>query len=100
VGAQLIVAVVVEALDVQRENDPPDRFLIFMAPRVVGFCQPVLDAARHCPRTNGGQWLALADHVEAHWPGIDGVPVPGLLGELDAPRHCLSDQWRSNGLIG
>ena len=26
--AQLVVAVIMEALDVQRENDPPDRFLI------------------------------------------------------------------------
>ena len=26
--AQLVVVIVVEAFDVQRENDPPDRFLI------------------------------------------------------------------------
>ena len=25
-----------------------------------------------------------ADHVEAHGPGVDGVPVSWLLGELDA----------------
>ena len=27
--------------------------------------------------------VGFADHVETHWPGIDGVAVPGLLGELD-----------------
>jgi hypothetical protein len=41
-------------------------------PRMVRFGQPVLDPIR------------LPDHVEAHWPGIDGVPVQGLLGELGA----------------
>ena len=33
--------------------------------------QPVLDA------------VGLADHGKAHWPRIDGVPVPGLLCELN-----------------
>jgi hypothetical protein len=28
--------------------------------------------------------VGLADHVEAHWPGVDGVAVPGLLCELNA----------------
>ncbi len=28
--------------------------------------------------------VGLADHVEAHWPGVDGVPVPWLLCALDA----------------
>jgi hypothetical protein len=28
--------------------------------------------------------VGFADHVETHWPGIDGVAVPGLIGELDA----------------
>jgi hypothetical protein len=41
-------------------------------PRMVRLGQPVLDA------------VGLADHVEAHGPGGDGVPVPRLLGELDA----------------
>jgi hypothetical protein len=27
--------------------------------------------------------VGLADHVEAQWPRIDGVPVPGLLCEPD-----------------
>lgn len=39
---------------------------------MVGLCQAVLNP------------VGLADHVEAHGPGVDGVPVPGLLGELDA----------------
>ena len=55
-----------------RKAVPRDCFLIFMAPRVIGLGQPVLDA------------IGLTDHVEAHWPGIDCVAVPGLLGELDA----------------
>ncbi len=64
------MAVVVEALDVQRENDPPDRFLLRLTfldrpihpldlavgPRMVGFGQPMLDR------------VGLADHVEAHRP--------------------------------
>ena len=40
-------------------------------PWVVGLGQPVLDA------------VGLADHVEAHWPRIDGVLVPRLLCELN-----------------
>jgi len=44
--------------------------------------------------------VGIADPVETHAPGIDRVSVSRLLGELDAPRHCLSDQWRSNGSIG
>ena len=63
---------------------PVHAFDLAVRPRMVGFGQPVLDPARHCPRTNGGQIRALADHVEARLPGIDGVAVPGLLGELDA----------------
>jgi hypothetical protein len=39
---------------------------------MVGFGQAMLDPVR------------LADHIEAHWPRVDGVPVPGLFGELDA----------------
>ena len=40
-------------------------------PRVVGLGQAVLDP------------VGVADHVEAHGPGEDRVPVPRLLGELD-----------------
>jgi hypothetical protein len=28
------------------------------------------------------------------------VAVPGLRGALSSPRHCLADQWRSNGAAG
>lgn len=63
---------------------------------MVGFRQPMLDL------------VGLEDLVEAHWPGIDGVPVPRQHCELNGARHCLSDSWRSNvsirenrvGLIG
>jgi hypothetical protein len=40
-------------------------------PRMVRFGQAVVNLIR------------LADHVEAHWPGIDCVPVPRLLCKLD-----------------
>ncbi len=59
-------------------------FDLTVGPRVVWLCQPVLDSAHHCPRTNGGQIRACANHVEPHWPGIGGVPVPRLLCELNA----------------
>ena len=39
---------------------------------MVGLGEAVLDPVR------------FADHVEAHLPGIGGVTVAGLLGELDA----------------
>ncbi len=74
-------------LAVCRENSPLDCFLILQTPGVVGLGQAVLDP------------VGFADHVETHWPGANGVAVPGLLSELNAPRHCLSDQWRSKGSI-
>jgi len=43
-----------------------------VGPRMVRLCEPVLDAIR------------FTDHVEAHRPGDDRVPVPRLLCELDA----------------
>jgi len=77
---------------------------------VAAFYSRVLDRSVHSldltvgPRKVGlGQAflypVGFAGHGETHWPGIDGVAVPGLLGELDAPRHCPSDRWRSNGSI-
>lgn len=41
-------------------------------PRMVRLGQPMLDP------------VVLADHVEAHLPGAGGVPIAGLIGELDA----------------
>ena len=83
-AAELIVAVVVVALDVPatidpldqslsastvldravyaldlaatQKNGPPDRFLIFAVPRMFGFGQPRFDP------------VGLADHVEPHRP--------------------------------
>jgi len=96
VRAQLIVVVVMEAFDgcvFDRAIHPLD---LAVGPRMVRFCQSVLDPARHCPRTNGGQFRALTDHVEAHRPRMDGVSVPGLLGELDAVASGRSDRWRNH----
>ena len=39
---------------------------------MVGIGQPVLDP------------VGFAVHVEAHWPGIDRVPIPRLFSELDS----------------
>jgi hypothetical protein len=44
--------------------------------------------------------VGLADQIETHWPRMDGISVSGLFSALDSPRHCLLDQWRSNGSIG
>jgi hypothetical protein len=40
--------------------------------RMAGHSQSVLDP------------VGFADHREPDWPGVDGVSVPRLLGELDA----------------
>jgi len=66
-------------LAVCRENSPPDCFLILQTPRVIGLCQPVLDA------------VSVTDHVEAHGAGTDLVPVAGLISELDTLRHGYSN---------
>jgi hypothetical protein len=87
VRSQLIVGFVVEAFYSRVLDRSVHSLDLTIGPRVVGLGQAVLDP------------VGFADHVEAHWPGIDRVPVPRLLGELDAPRHCLSDQWRSSGSI-
>ena len=76
-----------QALDLQRGNDPPDRFLIRfifldrsvysfnlpIRPRVILLGKPMLDLIR------------LTNHVEEHLPGRGcvSVSVPGLIGELD-----------------
>ena len=70
--SQLIVGFVVEAFYsrvLDRSVHPLD---LTAGPRMVGLGQAVLDP------------VGFADHVETHWPGIDGVAVPGFLGELDA----------------
>ena len=69
--AQLIVAVVVKALDGCFLDSAVHSLDLAVGPRVVGLGEPMLDP------------VGFADHVEAHWPGIDGVPVSGLLCELN-----------------
>lgn len=68
--SQLIMAVVVEALDrrvldgavhalhltVPQQNDPPDRFLILGTPRMVRLGKAMFDT------------VCLTDHVKAHRP--------------------------------
>ena len=63
-------------LTVPRENSPPDCFLILGTPRVIRLGQTVLDP------------ICLTDHVETHLPRPRGVPIPGLLGELNAVVRC------------
>lgn len=71
-AAKLIVAVVVVPLDRGVLDRAVHAFDLAVGPRMVRLCQPVLDP------------VGFTDHVEPHWSGIDWVPVPGLLGELDA----------------
>ena len=66
------LVVVVEPFDGRIFDCPVHAFDLAVGPGVVRLGQPVLDG------------VGFADHVEAHRPGIDGVPVSGLLGEFDA----------------
>ena len=50
----------------------------------LGFASRCSIPLDHCPRTNGGQSLAFADHIEAHLPGRSCVSVAGLISELNA----------------
>ena len=70
--SELIVSFVVEPFHSRVLDRPVHSLDLTIGPRVVGLGQPVLDP------------VGFADHVEAHRPGIDGVAVPRLLGELDA----------------
>ena len=69
---QLVMAVVMEALDGCVLDRAVHALDLPVGPGMVGLCQPMLDL------------VGLTDHVEVHRPGIDGVPVAGLLGELDS----------------
>ena len=71
-GSELIVAVVMKPFDRRVLDGAVHPFDLAVGPWMVGLGQSMLDA------------VGLADHVEAHWPGVDGVPVPRLLCELDA----------------
>ena len=88
VSAQLFVVIIMVAFDGGFLDCPVHALDLAVRPRMVGFGQAVLD------------FVGSADHVEAAEARDHGVPVSRLFSELDAPRHCLSDQWRSNGSIG
>lgn len=70
--AQLVVAVVVETFDGGVFDRPVHPFDLTTGPWMIGLRQSVFDA------------ICLANHVEAHRAGVDGVPVPRLLCELDS----------------
>lgn len=72
VGAALIVAVVMEALDGRVLDYAVHSLDLAICPRMVQPGQPVLNP------------VGFADHVEAYRPGVDGVPIPRLFGKLDA----------------
>jgi hypothetical protein len=72
VGPELVVALVVEAFDGRLLNGAVHPLDLAVGPRVVRFCEPVLDA------------VCVADHVEAHLTRPGGVAVARLLGELNA----------------
>ena len=68
----MVVVLVVEAFD-RRSLDPAVHPLgLAFGPRVIGSCQPLLNA------------VGLTDQVEAHRPRVDAVAVPRLHCELDA----------------
>ena len=70
--AQLIMAVMMVALYGGLFDRAVHPLNLAVGPWMVGFRQTMLDP------------VGLTDHVEAHWPRINGVPVAGLLGELNA----------------
>ena len=72
VGAKLVMVLVVEAFDRRFLDGTVHSLDLAIGPRVVWLREAVLDT------------VGLANHVEAHGPGRDGVAVPGLLGELNA----------------
>lgn len=69
-GSEVIAAGVKEPRDRRVLDGAVNPFDLAVSPWVVGLGQPVLDG------------VGLADHVKAHWPGVDGVPVPGQLCKL------------------
>lgn len=85
---ELDVAIIVVALDGRVLDGAVHPLDLTIGPRVVRLGQTVPDP------------VCLTDHVKTHLPRPRGIPISGLLGELDGPRHCHSDQWRSNGSIG
>ena len=85
VRSQLVVTVVMKAFDGGLFDRAVHPFDLTIGPGMVGLGQPVLDSAS--PRLLepvAQPCRDLAEHVEAHRPGADGVPVPRLFCELDS----------------
>lgn len=70
--AKVVVAFVVIPLDGCVLDGAVHAFDLTVGPYVVRLSQRMFNP------------VGLADHVEPHQPGMDNVPVPGLLCELDA----------------
>ncbi len=70
--AQQIMAVIMVALYGGLFDRAVHPLNLAVGPWMVGFRQAMFDP------------VGLTDHVKAHWPRINGVPVAGLLGELNA----------------
>ena len=79
-----------EAFDGRVFNCSVHAFDLTIGPWVVWLGQAMLDS------------IGVTDHVKAHLPGISGVSVPGLVGELDAvigqpgvdaERHVLQQMF-------
>lgn len=89
-AAELFVVVIVEALDGGVLDRAVHPFDLAIGPGVPDLGEAVLDP------------VLFAAHVEhvCYESCCRAVGVARREGELDAPRHCLSDQWRSNGSIG
>ena len=78
--AQLLVVLVVVAFHRRLFDGAVHALDLSIGPRMVRFGQAMFDI------------VGFANHVEPHRPGIEGVPVSGLLCELDAVvcQGCLS----------
>ena len=72
VRPELVMAVVVVSFDGCVLDRAVHSLDLAVGPRMVGLCEAMFDP------------VGLTDHVETHGPRINGVPVPGLLGELNA----------------
>jgi hypothetical protein len=81
----MIVTVVVEALDGRVLDGAVHALDLAVGPWMIDLGEPAFDP------------VLVADPPE---DVVEGGFVVSVIGELDAPRHCLSDQWRSNGSIG
>ena len=76
---QLVMVIVVEALDGCVFDRAVHALNLAVGPRMVRLCQTMLDT------------VGLTNHVEAHGPGICGVAIARLLSELNAVfgKNCV-----------